>query len=77
MNATNPVQTIADTLRNIGITMLFGCDQDSYGVVAKTAITIDDAKRAVAVLTAEGFEASWAPDIDDRSVAWLYVSWIA
>jgi hypothetical protein len=74
MNATNRVHEIADTLRKIGITLLFGPDQDSSGVVAETAMTIEDAKRAVAILTAEGLEASWAPDAADQSVAWLYVS---
>jgi len=78
MNGTdNPVQRIADILRGIGITLLFGADPDSFGVVAKTTITTDNARRAVESLSANGFAASWAPDNDDRSAAWLYVSWTA
>ena len=78
MNGTNnPVQRIADILRGIGITLLFGADPDSYGVVAKTTITTAAAKQAVQALSGEGLTASWAPDNEDHSQAWLYVSWIS
>jgi hypothetical protein len=73
MNATNNLaQRIADILRGIGITLRF--TPDSYGVVATTTITTADAKRAVEALSGEALTASWAPDNEDHSQAWLYVS---
>lgn len=63
-----------ETLVGIGIELTFG--DEGPGIVSRTPIPIEKAKRAVAALEAAGLRASWAPDNDDghRRMAWLYVS---
>lgn len=40
-------------------------------------LRLSEAREMVARLEAEGLEASWAPDHDDRERAWVYVTEVA
>jgi hypothetical protein len=58
-------------LRHYGVTMTTGPEGES---VSAQALTRDAARACVAALTAAGIEASEAPDCDDRSMSWIYIT---
>jgi hypothetical protein len=58
-------------LRHYGVTMTTGPEGES---VSAQALTRDAARACVAALTAAGVEASEAPDRDDRSMSWIYIT---
>jgi len=49
-------------------------DPDGPGLVSRDALPVADARRLERELRDAGHEASWAPDGNDRSTAWLYVT---
>lgn len=44
------------------------------GQVSRDPMPVETARQYATVLEAAGFTVSWAPDADDRSVAYLYVA---
>jgi hypothetical protein len=58
-------------LRHYNVTMTTGPEGESVSV---QAITRDAARACVSALTAAGIEASEAPDCDDRSMSWVYIT---
>lgn len=49
-------------------------DTSEPGFVCAVAIPAARARTLCAALIAGGREASWAPDHDDRTLAWVYVA---
>jgi len=65
------LKTEASILRHHGITATFEGEGDDRAL--NEPVPRDVARAAVDDLEAAGYEASWAPDNDDRSMAWIYV----
>lgn len=49
-------------------------DSDTASLVSAAPVPVATARRIVAEYEASGRECSWAPDADDRGLAWLYLS---
>lgn len=47
---------------------------DGDGFVSVESLRPSEARSLEAELIAAGFEASWTPDADDKSQAWVYVT---
>lgn len=68
MNISTAAETI---LRDHGIAVV--PDTDEPGYVAANAVSVALARSVVDELEAAGVVASWSPDCDDATMAWLYV----
>lgn len=71
-DAANVCQQQRGGNENVHYTLVDDPDTDG-GQRSSRAIPREQARREEQRLTAEGHEASWAPDGDDPSMAWLYV----
>lgn len=52
----------------------FSADSTEPGLVSDSSMPLDDARAFVSRLEAEGYEASYAPDTNDPSLAWIWVT---
>lgn len=72
---TNLPKNVSKILSPIGLQIDWCRDADTEGgIVALAPISRDQADRAVALLRAAGYDASWARDNEVAADRWLYVA---